>query len=159
MVSDSSQGQDDVEANVTVQVKSLQPSEITHTTPLTLAADSDTVVKPDVEVGIRTFVKWYHCFVLPVAVSFFTCSLLHLKFEVAFILIILPRLEQCWDPFINKCHVSVLPGRCVSPKSPCRGGADVGGRGRRGASAIGAAGAGEDSHDEGLAVRHGHRQP
>lgn len=57
MVSDSSQGQDDVEANVTVQVKSLQPNEITHTTPLTLAADSDTIVRPDVEVRTRTFAK------------------------------------------------------------------------------------------------------
>ncbi|KAK8399372.1 hypothetical protein O3P69_003470 [Scylla paramamosain] len=51
VVSDSSQGQDDVEANVTVQVKSLQPSEITHTTPLTLAADTDAVVRPDVKGG------------------------------------------------------------------------------------------------------------
>ena len=50
MVSDSSQGQDDVEANVTVQVKSLQPSEVTHTTPLTLAADTGTVVRPDTKV-------------------------------------------------------------------------------------------------------------
>ena len=50
MVSDSSQGQKDVEANVTVQVKSLRRSEVTHTTPLTLAADSDAVVKPGVEV-------------------------------------------------------------------------------------------------------------
>lgn len=53
MVSDSSQGQEGVEANVTVQVKSLRRSEVTHTTPLTLAADSNAVVRPAVEVRYR----------------------------------------------------------------------------------------------------------
>ena len=72
MVSDSSQGQDDVEANVTVQVKSLQPSEITHTTPLTLAADSDTVVRPDIKV--HTFAELCHCFMSCVMESLFYIS-------------------------------------------------------------------------------------
>ncbi|XP_071515917.1 putative neural-cadherin 2 isoform X1 [Panulirus ornatus] len=50
-VSDVSQGQWDVEANVTVQVKSLERREVMEVTPLTLAADSRRVVQQEQQEG------------------------------------------------------------------------------------------------------------
>ncbi|KAG7160255.1 Neural-cadherin-like 14 [Homarus americanus] len=50
-VSDLSQGQMDVEANVTVQVNSFDPRDVIAATPLTLAADSHQVVRQEGEAG------------------------------------------------------------------------------------------------------------
>ena len=57
IVSDSDQGQSNVEANVTVLVKRLTPDEVRHTTPLTLASHSQGLVRPHSEVG-HTHGKW-----------------------------------------------------------------------------------------------------
>ncbi|XP_050723500.1 putative neural-cadherin 2 isoform X2 [Eriocheir sinensis] len=46
-VSDDSQGQFGVKANVTVQVKTMSPEDVKHATPLTLAVDPSYLVKPD----------------------------------------------------------------------------------------------------------------
>ncbi|XP_071548441.1 LOW QUALITY PROTEIN: putative neural-cadherin 2 [Panulirus ornatus] len=50
-VSDASQGQSGVTANVTVEVKSLSQRDVMDATPLTLAADPYDVVKEDEEAG------------------------------------------------------------------------------------------------------------
>ena len=50
-MSDSSQGQQGVEANVTVHVRLLNRNEIVHTTPVTLAAESHSVVRRGTKVG------------------------------------------------------------------------------------------------------------
>lgn len=49
-VSDVSQGQWDVEANVSVEVKSLERREVMEVTPLTLAADTHRVVQQEPQV-------------------------------------------------------------------------------------------------------------
>lgn len=51
IVSDSDQGQRNVEANVTVLVKRLSPDEVRHATPLTLASHSQGLVRSRSEVG------------------------------------------------------------------------------------------------------------
>ncbi|KAK3891723.1 hypothetical protein Pcinc_004396, partial [Petrolisthes cinctipes] len=51
LVSDASQGQTDIAANVSVMVKSVGKSEVVHSTPLTLAIDSASVVRSQSQGG------------------------------------------------------------------------------------------------------------
>lgn len=46
-VSDDSQGQFGVEAKVTVEVKTMNPADVKHATPLTLAVNPNYLVKAD----------------------------------------------------------------------------------------------------------------
>lgn len=50
-MSDSSQGQKGVEANVTVQVRLLSRDEVLHATPVTLEAASHSVVRREGQVS------------------------------------------------------------------------------------------------------------
>lgn len=49
-MSDTNQGQKDVEANVTVHVRLLNTNEVVHASPVTLAAGSHSVVRRDTKV-------------------------------------------------------------------------------------------------------------
>lgn len=49
-VTDKSQGQRDVAANVSVQVRSLQPNHVHYLTPLTVDASSETLLRQRSEV-------------------------------------------------------------------------------------------------------------